>query len=186
MADTEGVSRTTSQLANLRDLHHQDLAQRHSTLSAEHDKLQKRLEKVRATLGKREVFSAYSQHDEYAVMLVDGNHWKLDAAQAGGGRRASRLLHQAMQSSLRIRGLEHFKTVIRIYASLSNMTKFICSAGLIQSDALALGSVVAAFNSAHGLNEFIDAGDSLQDTPPKLRTGALGIGISNTSAPTAK
>lgn len=180
MAGTKGVSRTISSGANLQaepDLYRQDLAaihQRHDRLVLEHDELQNRFGEVRVTLEKHRSSVANQQHEQYVVMLVDGNHYIFDdalvAAQAGGGRRTARLMDMALRSSLRGKQLEHCKVAIRIYADIGKLSRALHHAGLANSDARALGPFVAAFNSAHELNEFVDAGDSAEDTPIKLRS----------------
>lgn len=90
------------------DLHRQDLAaihQRYDRLVLEHDEVQNRFGEVRVTLEKHRSSVANQQHEQYVVMLVDGNHYIFDdalvAAQAGGGRRTARLMDMALRSSLR-------------------------------------------------------------------------------------
>lgn len=140
MADTESIGRTISPVADMQaepDLHHQHDAtfhQRYDGLTVEREKLIRRFEEVRAGLEEDELWTADQQHDEYAVLLVDGNHYIFDdeliAAQPGGGRRAARLLNTTLRSSLRGKELEHCKIAIRVYADFSNLSKTAHRVGL--------------------------------------------------------
>jgi hypothetical protein len=88
---------------------------------------------------------------------------------AEGGSLAAQRLNDAVRSSLRTRGLDHCRVMVRIYANLAGLSKAVSKAKLCGADKRALAPFVASFNRSNDLFDFVDAGELKENADFKIR-----------------
>ena len=114
-----------------------------------------------------------SDRNPFVLVLIDGDGYVFDddlvSAGADGGQRAAQRLNAAVKESLRTRGLEHCKIVVRVYANLSGLSRALSRAKLAGADKRSLAPFVANFNRSNDLFDFVDAGDLKENADIKIR-----------------
>ncbi|WAO97129.1 Hypothetical protein NCS54_01484000 [Fusarium falciforme] len=76
-----------------------------------------------------------------------------------GGSIAVQQLIDSVKRSLRRKGLESCEVMVRVYANLVGLSKFLWKNGPCGAEKRSLSYFVAGFNSSYGLADFVDAGE---------------------------
>lgn len=113
------------------------------------------------------------ERNPFVLVLVDGDGYIFDddliSSGGEGGSRAAGLLNNSIKSSLRARGLEHCKILVRVYANLAGLSKAVSKAKLCGAEKRSLAPFVAGFNRSNELFDFVDAGELKENADFKLR-----------------
>jgi hypothetical protein len=106
-------------------------------------------------------------------VLVDGDGYIFDddlvSNGAEGGQRAAHLLNDAILSSLRTRGLENCRIMVRVYTNLVGLSKTLSRIKLCGAEKRSLAAFAANFTRSNELFDFVDAGELKENADSKIR-----------------
>jgi hypothetical protein len=88
---------------------------------------------------------------------------------ARGRQRAVHLLNEAILSSLRTRGLENFRIMVRVYKNLVGLSKTLSKVELCGPEKRSLAPFAARFKRSNELFSFLDAGELKENAEYKIR-----------------
>ncbi|KAK1060115.1 hypothetical protein LTR12_011142 [Friedmanniomyces endolithicus] len=113
------------------------------------------------------------ERDPFVLVLVDGDGYVFEddlvSNKDEGGQRAAQLLDEAVKRSLRDRGLEHCRIMVRIYANLSGLSKALSRVNLAGNEKRSLAPFAANFTRTNDLFDFVDAGELKENADSKIR-----------------
>lgn len=149
------------------------LLEQYASLLESYKRLKSDFEEERDNRERYKQLARGQERNPFVLVLVDGDGYVFDdnliRAGGDGGKQAAKLLNDIVRNSLRYRGLEHCRIMVRIYANLSGLSKACCKAGLCGPEKRSLAPFVAAFNRSTDLMDFVDAGELKENADFKIR-----------------
>ncbi|KAK5133468.1 hypothetical protein LTR08_007710 [Meristemomyces frigidus] len=133
-------------------------------LKEDHEQLKRHYEEERKSY----------DHDSnsFVLVLIAGDSYVFDddlvSGGAKGGQRAGRLLDDAVKLSLRDKGLQHCRIIVRVYVNLAGLSKHLSRANLVRPGERSLASFAAGFTSSRAMFDFVDAGELIQSANFKI------------------
>ena len=150
-----------------------DILERYAALIDDYRRLKSDYEEEREGRERYKQLARGQGKNPIVLVLVDGDGYIFDDELvrdgADGGTRAAKRLSDAIEYSLRRKGIEKCDVIIRVYANLVGLSKALYKAGLCGAEKRSLAPFTAGFNRAYGLNDFIDAGELKENADFKLR-----------------
>ncbi|KAK3707223.1 hypothetical protein LTR37_012223 [Vermiconidia calcicola] len=178
LADKE-LDQTAAQLADFRaanEQHHATLSEfleKYTTLIDDYKRLKSDYEEERDSRERYKQMARGQERNPFVLVLVDGDGYVFedDLVSTGteGGQQAARLLHDAVKDSLRSRGLDHCRIMVRVYANLAGLSKHLSKAKLTGPEKRSLAPFAASFTRSYDLFDFVDAGDLKENADFKIR-----------------
>ncbi|KXT08701.1 hypothetical protein AC579_7581 [Pseudocercospora musae] len=152
---------------------HVDILQKYGQLMEDYKRLRSDYEEERDSREKYKQLAKGQERNPFVLVLVDGDGMIFDddlvSSGADGGTRAAQLLHDVVRTSLRTRGLEHCKVMVRVYANLAGLSKALSKSKLAGPEKRSLTPFVANFNRSNELFDFVDAGELKENADFKIR-----------------
>jgi hypothetical protein len=149
------------------------MLEQYGSLLENYKRLKSDFEEERDARERYKQLARGQERNPFVLVLVDGDGYVFDdnllRAGTDGGKQAAKMLNDTVKNSLRYRGLEHCRTMVRIYANLSGLSKACCKAGLCGPEKRSLAPFVAAFNRSADLTDFVDAGELKENADFKIR-----------------
>ena len=140
-----------------------EMLEKYTTLIEDYKRLRSDYEEERDSRERYKQMARGQERNPFVMVLIDGDGYIFDdgliSSGADGGQRAAHLLNQAVEDSLRSRGLDHCRVMVRIYANLSGLSKALSRSKLAGPEKRSLAPFVANFNRSNELFDFIDAGE---------------------------
>lgn len=113
------------------------------------------------------------ERNPFVLVLVDGDGYIFDddlvSNGAEGGQRAAHLLNNTILASLRMRGLENCRIMVRVYANLAGLSKTLSRLKLCGPEKRSLAAFAANFTRSNELFDFVDAGELKENADSKMR-----------------
>ena len=179
MPSDRELDQIASQLADFRKASEQqhktlsDVLTKYSTLMEDYKRLRSDYEEERDSRERYKRMARGQERNPFVLVLVDGDGYVFDddlvSNGIDGGQRAAQLLNDAVKSSLRGRGLEHCRIMVRVYANLSGLSKAMSKVKLAGPEKRSLAPFVASFNRSNDLFDFVDAGELKENADFKIR-----------------
>jgi len=179
MVSDQELEQSTAQLADFRatnEKHHTTLTEvleKYSSLMQDYQRLRSDLEEERDSREKYKQLAKGQERNPFVLVLVDGDGYVFDddlISNGGeGGQRAAQLLNDAVRSSLRSRGLDHCRIMVRVYANVSGLSKALSKVKLAGPEKRSITPFMASFNRSNDLFDFVDAGDLKENADFKIR-----------------
>ena len=152
---------------------HTQLLERHSSLLEEYKRLKSDYEEERNSRERYKQLARGQERNPFVLVLVDGDGYIFDddliSDGAEGGQRAAQLLDSAVKRSLRERGLENCRVMVRVYANLSGLSKVLSKAKLAGPEKRSLAPFTANFTRSQEMFDFVDAGELKENADFKIR-----------------
>ena len=174
------LDQTVAQLAQVQQDHikqHQtlsDVLEKYGTLIEDYKRLKSDFEEERDSRERYKQMARGSERNPFVLVLVDGDGYIFDdnfvLSKEDGGQRAAQALDNAVKASLRSKGLEHCRVMVRIYANLVGLSKALSRSKLSGPEKRSLAPFVANFNRSNDLFDFVDAGELKENADFKLRS----------------
>ncbi|KAH9824564.1 zinc finger protein [Teratosphaeria destructans] len=178
LADRE-LEESASQLGAFREAnaqHHDTLEQvleKFSTLVEDYKRLKSDYEEERDSRERYKQLARGQERNPFVLVLIDGDGYvfndDLVSNGAEGGQRAASLLNDAVKRSLRARGLEDCRVMVRVYANLAGLSKALAKAHLAGPEKRSLAPFTANFTRSNDLFDYIDAGELKEGSDFKIR-----------------
>ncbi|KAL2020317.1 hypothetical protein VTK56DRAFT_8545 [Thermocarpiscus australiensis] len=175
MLSDQEIERAAAQLAQYRRSDELSrLLDQYAVLIEDYKRLKSDYEEEREAREKYKQMAKDLERNPFVLVLVDGDGYvfndSLLAKRAEGGSIAAQMLNDEVQASLRRKGLEHCRVMVRVYANVHGLSKALSKTGLLGAESRSLAPFIASFNRCHGLTEFVDAGELKENADFKLRT----------------
>lgn len=174
------LDQTVAQLAQVQQDHtkqHQTLTEvleKYGTLIEDYKRLKSDFEEERDSRERYKQMARGSERNPFVLVLVDGDGYIFDdnfvLSKEDGGQRAAQMLDSAVKASLRQKGLENCRVMVRIYANLVGLSKALARAKLSGNEKRSLATFVANFNRSNDLYDFVDVGELKENADSKLRS----------------
>lgn len=168
--------------AQLQDFHlastkqQETLAQvleKYGTLIESYKRLKSDYEEERDSRERYKQMARGQERNPFVLVLVDGDGYIFDddlvSNGAEGGQRAAHLLNDAILSSLRARGLENCRIMVRVYTNLVGLSKTLSRIKLCGAEKRSLAAFAANFTRSNELFDFVDAGELKENADSKIR-----------------
>ena len=178
LADKE-LDQTAAQLADFRiasERHHTTLTEvleKYTALMEDYKRLKSDYEEERDSRERYKQMARGQERNPFVLVLIDGDGYVFDddlvSGGAEGGQKAARLLNDTVKSSLRSRGLDHCRIMVRVYANLAGLSKTLSKAKLAGPEKRSLAPFTASFTRSNDLFDFVDAGDLKENADFKIR-----------------
>lgn len=178
LADKE-LEQTAAQLAAFRTSHEQhhatltEVLQKYTALMEDYKRLKSDFEEERDSRERYKQMARGQERNPFVLVLIDGDGYIFDddlvSNGAEGGQKAARLLNDVVKNSLRSRGLDHCRVMVRIYANLAGLSKSLSKAKLAGPEKRSLAPFVASFTRSNDLFDFVDAGELKENADFKIR-----------------
>lgn len=179
MPSENEMEQATAQLNEFRadrDRHNTTLTEmldKYTTLIEDYKRLRSDYEEERDSRERYKQMARGQERNPFVLLLIDADGYIFDddlvSSGAEGGQRAAHLLNQAVKDSLRTRGLEHCKVMVRLYANLNGLSKALSKSKLAGPEKRSLSTFVANFNRSNELFDFVDAGELKENADFKIR-----------------
>lgn len=122
---------------------HVDILQKYGQLMEDYKRLRSDYEEERDSREKYKQLAKGQERNPFVLVLVDGDGMIFDddlvSTGADGGTRAAQLLNDVVRKSLRTRGLEHCKVMVRVYANLAGLSKALSKSKLAGAEKVSNG-----------------------------------------------
>lgn len=109
----------------------------------------------------------------FVLVLIDGDGYIFDEkfikGGSEGGSRAAKQLNDAVKSSLRRKELEGCEVMVRVFANLATLSRYLHKNSLCGAENRSLSSFAAGFNRSYGMADFVDAGELKENADFKIR-----------------
>jgi len=178
LGDNE-LAETSAQLENLRltnTKHQETLAEvlgKYGALIQSYKRLKSDYEEERESRERYKQLARGQERNPFVLVLVDGDGYIFDddlvSTGAEGGQRAAQLLNQSVMASLRARGLEHCRIMVRVYTNLVGLSKVLSKIKLCGAEKRSLAAFAANFTRSNELFDFVDAGELKENADSKIR-----------------
>ena len=178
LADKE-LEQTAAQLADFRtasEHHHATLSevlQKYNALVDDYRRLRSDYEEERDSRERYKQMARGQERNPFVLVLIDGDGYVFDDDMVSkgteGGQQAARLLNEAVKNSLRSRGLDHCRIMVRVYANLAGLSKALSKAKLAGPEKRSLAPFTANFTRSNDLFDFVDAGELKENADFKIR-----------------
>lgn len=179
MPSDRELEQTAAQLADFRTASEQqhstltDVLKKYTILMEDYKRLRSDYEEERDSRERYKQMARGQERNPFVLVLIDGDGYVFDDDLVSngieGGQRAAALLNDAFKSSLRSRGLEHCRIMIRVYANLAGLSKALSKVKLAGPEKRSLAPFVASFNRSNDLFDFVDAGELKENADFKIR-----------------
>ncbi|KAK5164278.1 uncharacterized protein LTR77_009972 [Saxophila tyrrhenica] len=179
MVSDQELEQSTAQLADFRNAHEQhtttlsELLEKYGTLIQDYQRLRSDLEEERDAREKYKQLAKGQERNPFVLVLIDGDGYVFDddliSNGAEGGQRAAHLLNDAVRSSLRSRGLDHCRVMVRVYANVVGLSKALSRHKLAGQEKRSIAPFIANFNRSNDLFDFVDAGEMKENADFKIR-----------------
>lgn len=179
MPTDKELDQATADLANLRtssELHYESLAgllQKYATLVDDYKRLRSDYEEERDSRERYKQMARGQERNPFVLVLIDGDGYVFDddliSNGAEGGQKAAGLLNEMVKNSLRARGLDHCRILVRVYANLAGLSKALSKVKLAGPEKRSLAPFVANFNRSNDLFDFVDTGELKENADFKIR-----------------
>ena len=179
MLTDEELEQTAAQLAGFRvasEQHHatlSDVLKRYDALMEDYKRLRSDYEEKRDSRERYKQMAKGQERNPFVLVLIDGDGYIFndDLVSNGteGGQKAARLLNDAVKNSLRGRGLDHCRIMVRVYANLAGLSKALSRAKLAGPEKRSLAPFAASFTRSDDLFDFVDAGELKENADFKIR-----------------
>ncbi|KLP03355.1 uncharacterized protein FFB20_02132 [Fusarium fujikuroi] len=150
-----------------------DILDQYAVLIEDYKRLKSDYEEEREGRERYKQLARGQERNPFALVVVDGDGYIFDErfVKDGeeGGSRAAKQLNDTIKDSLRHKGLESCKVMVRIYANLTGLSKALCKNGLAGAEKRSFSSFTAGFNRSYGLADFIDAGKLKENADFKVK-----------------
>ena len=178
LADKE-LDQTAAQLAGFRtatEQHHATLSEvleKYTELMQDYKRLKSDYEEERDSRERYKQMAKGQERNPFVLVLIDGDGYIFDddlvSRGAEGGQEAARILNDVVKSSLRSRGLDHCRIMVRVYANLAGLSKALSKVKLAGPEKRSLAPFTASFNRSNELFDFVDAGELKENADFKIR-----------------
>lgn len=105
----------------------------YTSLLEDYKRLKSDYEEERDARERYKQLARGQERNPFVLVLVDGDAYVFDdhLIRGGpeGGKQAAKVLNDSIQNSLKARGLEHCRVMVRIYANLAGLSKACNKAG---------------------------------------------------------
>jgi hypothetical protein len=168
--------------AQLDDLHlsnakHQEtlteVLGKYGALIESYKRLKSDYEEERESRERYKQMARGQERNPFVLVLVDGDGYifadDLVSTGAEGGQRAAHLLNESIVASLRARGLEHCRVMVRVYTNLVGLSKVLSRIKLCGAEKRSLAAFAANFTRSNELFDFVDAGELKENADSKIR-----------------
>jgi hypothetical protein len=128
-----------------------DILAQYKTLLEDYRRLKSDFEEERDVREKYKRAVRDHERNPFVLVLVDGDGYvfsegfvgkKGDGKKGDGGAEAARKLNEVVGESLRKKGLEHCRVMVRAYADVAGLSRALAAAGMVGHESRALVSVV--------------------------------------------
>jgi hypothetical protein len=178
LGDNE-LAETSAQLDNLRlgNAKHQEtlteVLAKYGALIESYKRLKSDYEEERESRERYKQLARGQERNPFVLVLVDGDGYIFDddlvSNGAEGGQRAAHLLHESIMASLRARGLDHCRVMVRVYTNLVGLSKVLSKIKLCGAEKRSLAAFAANFTRSNELFDFVDAGELKENADSKIR-----------------
>lgn len=179
MPTDKELEQTAAQLASFRtasEQHHATLTEvteKYSALMDDYKRLRSDYEEERDSRERYKQMARGQERNPFVLVLIDGDGYIFDddlvSKGADGGQEAARLLNDVVKRSLRSRGLDHCRVMVRVYANLAGLSKTLSKAKLAGPEKRSLAPFTASFTRSNDLFDFVDAGELKENADFKIR-----------------
>ena len=179
MPSERELDQTAAQLADFskaNEEHYKTLMkvmEKYSTLMGDYKRLKSDYEEERDSRERYKQMARGQERNPFVLVLIDGDGYVFDddlvSGGAEGGQKAAALLNDALKFSLRSRGLEHCRIMVRVYANVAGLSKALSKVKLAGPEKRSLAPFVASFNRSNDLFDFVDAGELKENADFKIR-----------------
>ena len=150
-----------------------EVLEKYATLLQDYKRLKSDFEEERDARERYKQMAKAQERSPFVLLLIDGDGYIFDDDLVSngneGGQRAARLLNDVMINSLRSRGLDHCKIMVRVYANLAGLSKTLSEAKLAGPEKRSLARFTASFTCSNDLFDFVDAGELKENADFKIR-----------------
>jgi hypothetical protein len=178
LGDNE-LAETSAQLDNLRlgNAKHQEtlteVLAKYGALIESYKRLKSDYEEERESRERYKQMARGQERNPFVLVLVDGDGYIFDddlvSNGAEGGQRAAHLLDESIKASLRMRGLENCRVMVRVYTNLVGLSKVLSRLKLCGAEKRSLAAFAANFTRSNELFDFVDAGELKENADSKIR-----------------
>ena len=179
MLSEAALEQTAAQLADFRlatSQQHDTLSQileQYGTLMQDYRRLKSDYEEERDSRERYKQMARGQERNPFVLVLIDGDGYVFDddlvSNGAEGGQRAAQLLSDAVKRSMRKRGLDQCRIMVRVYANLVGLSKTLAKANLTGKEKRSLAPFTANFTRSNDLFDFVDAGELEENADFKIR-----------------
>lgn len=177
---TEGeMEQYATQVATFHDTNtqHQDILksilEKYAALMEDYKRLKSDYEEERDSRERYKQMARGQERNPFVLVLVDGDGYVFDddlvSSGAEGGQRAAQLLDDAVKRSMRDRGLDHCRVMVRVYANLVGLSKALARSNIVGKEKRSLAPFTANFTRSNDLFDFVDAGELKENADFKIR-----------------
>jgi hypothetical protein len=150
-----------------------EVLEKYETLIESYKRLKSDYEEERDSRERYKQMARGQERNPFVLVLVDGDGYIFDddlvSNGAEGGQRAAQLLNETIVSSLRTRGLENCRIMVRVYSNLAGLSKTLSKIKLCGAEKRSLASFAANFTRSNELFDFVDAGELKENADSKIR-----------------
>ena len=178
LGDNE-LAETSAQLDNLRlgNAKHQEtlteVLAKYGALIESYKRLKSDYEEERESRERYKQMARGQERNPFVLVLVDGDGYIFDddlvSNGAEGGQRAAHLLNESIMASMRMRGLENCRVMVRVYTNLVGLSKVLSRVKLCGAEKRSLAAFAANFTRSNELFDFVDAGELKENADSKIR-----------------
>lgn len=150
-----------------------EVLEKYGRLIEDYKRLKSDYEEERDSRERYKQMARGQERNPFVLVLVDGDGYIFDddlvSSGAEGGQRAAHLLNKAVLASLRTRGLEDCRIMVRVYTNLVGLSKALSRLKLCGPEKRSLAAFAANFTRANELFDFVDAGELKENADSKIR-----------------
>ncbi|KPM38854.1 hypothetical protein AK830_g7691 [Neonectria ditissima] len=150
-----------------------DILEQYATLIESYKRLKSDYEEEREGRERYKQLARGHERNPFALVIVDGDGYVFNESYVAegeeGGVKAAKQLNDAIQLSLRQKGLESCEVMVRVYANLVGLSKCLSKNGLCGAEKRSLASFTSGFNRSYGLTDFVDAGELKENADHKMK-----------------
>lgn len=150
-----------------------EVLEKYGTLIEDYKRLKSDYEEERDARERYKQMARGQERNPFVLVLVDGDGYVFDddlvSNGAEGGQRAAHLLNDAITTSLRTRGPENCRIMVRVYTNLVGLSKVLSKLKLCGAEKRSLAPFAANFTRSNELFDFIDAGELKENADSKIR-----------------
>ncbi|KAK5154287.1 hypothetical protein LTS14_006972 [Recurvomyces mirabilis] len=152
---------------------HTQILEQYVALIEEYKRLKSDYEEERDSRERYKQLARGQERNPFVLVLVDGDGYIFDddlvSNGAEGGQRAAHLLDEAVKRSLRERGLENCRVMVRVYANMVGLSKVLSRSKLVGPERRSLAPFIANFTRSMEMFDFVDAGELKENADFKIR-----------------
>ncbi|KAM0718103.1 hypothetical protein Q7P37_006435 [Cladosporium fusiforme] len=150
-----------------------EVLEKYGKLIEDYKRLKSDYEEERDSRERYKQMARGQERNPFVLVLVDGDGYIFDddlvSSGAEGGQRAAHLLNDAVLASLRSRGLENCRIMVRVYTNLVGLSKALSRLKLCGAEKRSLAAFAANFTRTNELFDFVDAGELKENADSKIR-----------------